>query len=178
MSEVKVSGELFGCVVLAFLQNQWVRRPEQVKAMIARHGEHFRLRFIRFALFRGCLTGRRLQQAFGAACDSIIWEETTREIGGTSHSWFPPDLDHMIDTIRTYRPTVVLSFGSSTWEALFRIQDEKSHCLDRCAIIRAPHPASRQADIMANLQLAAERMWKAVEQAPPPGPSGEGKESK
>lgn len=37
--------------IVAFLQNMWVKDPERVKQSIARYGEDYRLRFMRYALF-------------------------------------------------------------------------------------------------------------------------------
>ena len=51
--------------VLAFLQNMWVIDPKRIEASITRHGEAYRRRLIAYALFAGCLTGRRLRMAFG-----------------------------------------------------------------------------------------------------------------
>ena len=81
---------------LAFLQNMWVRDPERVKRDIARYGEECRLTYIEYCLFAGCLTGRRLRQAFGEdLLDRIVWEESTREIAGNASRFsrrIPPTL--------------------------------------------------------------------------------------
>lgn len=61
---------------LAFLQNMWVKNPDRVKAMVQREGEEFRRRFMEYALFRGCLTGRRIKAAFGELCDEITSQRT------------------------------------------------------------------------------------------------------
>lgn len=47
---------------VAFLQNMWVR-PHQV-AVVAKDGaaSDMRERLIRYALFAGCVTGRRLKE--------------------------------------------------------------------------------------------------------------------
>ena len=60
-------------IILAFMQNIWVRNPEKVRAMLARYGDDFRLRFVKWALFRGCVSGRRLKLVLGAElCDKFI----------------------------------------------------------------------------------------------------------
>ncbi len=160
---VSSCSDLLSCVVVAFMQNMWVRNPEKVKAMIARHGEDFRRRFIAYSLFRGCLTGRRLKAAFGVLCDDIVWEESTREIGGTANSYFPANLDHMIDVARTYKPRIVVTFGAAAWNAVCDVQ-EKSSCLDDCQFVRAMHPAARHPDIMGNLNEAADQLRRLVKQ--------------
>ncbi len=56
--------------IIAFLQNMWVRDPEKVRRSLEREedleirAEH-RLRYIEYALFAGCLTGRRLEALRG-----------------------------------------------------------------------------------------------------------------
>lgn len=91
--------------ILAFLQNQWFKDPEGVKAMFAEHPER-RERYIEAFLFMGCLTGRRLKSALGEElCNQIVWEEISPEIGGHASSKFPPDLAHIIGK---HKPDVVI----------------------------------------------------------------------
>lgn len=142
---------------LAFLQNMWVKDPERVKAMVQRNGEEFRRQFMEFALFRGCLTGRRIKAAFGGLCDDIIWEETTREIAGDPKTIFPADIDHMIDSIRTHQPEIVVTFGLIAWNAVCAVQ-EKSQCLARAHFVRAMHPTARHPNIIQNLNEAAAQL--------------------
>ncbi len=68
--------------VLGLLQNMWFKDPERAKKTLAfyyeKKGDGGRERFISDMLFFGCLTGRRLRQAFGEErCDEIIWEEVS-----------------------------------------------------------------------------------------------------
>src|SRR5580692_11689610 len=103
--------------IVAFLQNQWFKEPERVKAMLALHDndrvmqERVRRRLIHYALFAGCVTGRRLKKAFGNLTDKIIWEEGSREISGNASQFFPPDESHIRKIIDTERPDFILSFG-------------------------------------------------------------------
>jgi hypothetical protein len=129
----------------------WVKNPGQVKRAFERHGEDFRLRFMRYALFAGCLTGRRLLSAFGEdLCDQIIWEETTREIAGDAKTIFPPDLQHMRAVIDKHQPALVISFGKIAAEAVPQIWSGPK--------IICPHPAARQVDTFPRLQRAAAEM--------------------
>lgn len=141
-------------VTLAFMQNLWVRDPAKVKAMIDRHGEEFRRRAIKYALFAGCVSGRRLKQAFGPLCDEIVWDEITREIGGAANACFPPDFDHMVAVIKTVRPRIVLTFGVRARDAVCLVQ-ENSDALKDCKFVRAMHPAARH---LLNLNEAARQL--------------------
>lgn len=147
--------------VLAFLQNMWVRDPERVKAMIAKDGEVFRRRFMHYALFAGCLTGRRLRAAFGHWCDSIIWEEVSREIGGKASSVFPADISHIAQRIAEEKPDVILVFGHIATEGLARAGYGG---VPLPKLITGPHPAARSTDV-ERLLLGMRRQLVDVERA-------------
>jgi hypothetical protein len=126
--------------ILAFLQNQYFKNPDKARQVFARNPT-LRNKLITSFLFAGCLTGRRLQEALGSElCNQIIWEETSREVGGHSASRFAPDLDHMRNAIETHKPDVVLCFGKIAHDAMRQLQDRE---LLVNAVIYAPHPASR-----------------------------------
>lgn len=135
---------------VAFMQNQWVRDPERVKALIARHGEPYRRRLIATALFAGCLSGRRLKAAFGDACRRIVWEESTREIAGDPRTVFPADPVHIQAVIAEIKPTVVLTFGRIAGAAVVPLWTGN--------LIASPHPAARQADTMERLRYASQQL--------------------
>lgn len=125
--------------ILAFLQNQWFKNPDKAREVYARN-PHLRNQLIKRFLFAGCLTGRRLQEALSDLCDTIIWEETSKEVGGYSASKFAADLDHMHDAIITHKPDVVLCFGKVAHDAMRKLQDKEPVT----TVIYAPHPAARQ----------------------------------
>lgn len=134
--------------IVAFLQNQWVRDPVRVKAMIEKHGERYRQKFICFALFAGCLTGRRIRKAFGEeVVTSITWEETSKEIGDKASAFFPPDFDHINKVLIDTQPDIVIAFGSSATKALQKVWKGK--------LISGPHPAARGSHIKAELDRMA-----------------------
>jgi len=139
-------------MTVAFLQNMWVKNPERVRADIQRHGEGFRLRFMKYALFAGCVTGRRLKAAFGDLCDEIVWEETTREIAGDPKTIFPAQPDHIRAVLEKYKPDVVLTFGAIARLVVLPLWSGR--------LIAAPHPAARQPDTIAKLQAAAAELRK------------------
>lgn len=142
------------------MQNLWVRDPEKVGTMFRRHGEAFRLQFIQYALFRGCLTGRRLKSAFGDDCKRIIWEESTKQIAGDPKTIFPADHLHMVDVIRTYKPTVIITFGRIAHEALQAVFE--NHNFAGTCVIILPHPAARQATVPARLKQGAEEFRRLL----------------
>lgn len=141
--------------ILAFLQNQWVHEPERVQASIERYGEPYRRRFISFALFGGCSTGRRLRSTFGDLCDRIVWEEASPKIGGYSASYFAPDKNHICRRIDEEQPDIVLAFGSSACAA---VQKALSTRLDGTCIefIQLPHPVARHTGLMPLLKTTAD----------------------
>lgn len=148
--------------IVAFMQNQWFKNPERVKATIARTIEKEAARGTRDAqavreyyiaafLFMGCLTVRRLKMALGEdLCDSIIWEEQSPEIGGKSSSVFPPDFVHIRRVLGIHDPSHVVAFGVHAQGALLEIQQRDQ---SRWKLILAPHPAARQENVMERLKL-------------------------
>lgn len=144
--------------IVAFLQNQWFRDPEGVKAMMIEHPEQ-RERFIKAFLFMGCLTGRRLKSALGEKlCDQIVWEEISPEIGGHASSRFPSDLAHIKSVIEKHRPEIVVAFGALAKDGVRAVccQTEVKH---PCAMF-APHPAARQ-NPMPELRALREQLAAA-----------------
>jgi len=134
--------------VLAFLQNMWVIDPKRIEASITRHGEAYRRRLIAYALFAGCLTGRRLRMAFGRdTCQRIIWEEASREIAGNAREVCKPDHAHIAAVLERERPDVVLAFGQVAGAAVAGLWHGRLIC--------APHPAARQAGTLDRLREAA-----------------------
>jgi hypothetical protein len=126
--------------ILAFLQNQWFREPEKVKAVYACYPEH-RNRLIAAYLFMGCQTGKRLRATLGATlCKQIVWEECSPEIGGHANSAFPADLDHMRAAITKHKPDVVVTFGKLATEAIQKLAPA-------CRVITGPHPTSRNSPV-------------------------------
>jgi hypothetical protein len=140
---------------LAFLQNQWFKDPEGIKALYARYPDK-RNRFTKQFLFMGCLSGKRLQKAFGAqVCDAIIWEEASPEVGAHSSSLFKADLGHIEQAIKLHNPDVILCFGKiasdAVKQAVQRIQQDKGLLIPT---LYGPHPAARKNPMPALLAMA------------------------
>lgn len=140
-----------GGTVVAFLQNMWLRDPEKARRLIAKYGESYRRRLIRYALFAGCLTGRRLRAAFGpAVCEEIVWEEATQEIAGNSRKVCPPEPEHIRAVLEKHQPAVVITFGRVAGDAVAEIWGGK--------LIRCVHPAARQKGTVERLAEVAEEL--------------------
>lgn len=130
--------------ILAVLQNQWFKDPEAWRRSIERH-PHMRRRMIAFALFRGCLTGRRLKAVFGEdLCHDIVWEEASPHIGGHASSAFPADIPHLKAMLTEIEPNVVLAFGRIASDALTQIVQEQP-------LLVGPHPAARGAETLPRM---------------------------
>lgn len=141
--------------ILVFLQNQWFKEPDKVKAIYARHPEGRNDMIARF-LFMGCMTGKRLQAAFGAElCQVIKWEEVSPEIGGTSSSVFPADPDHMIMAIEKFSPDVIVCLGGVAAEGMRRVS--KAYEGDaRMIVLYGPHPTARHDTMPALKEIGQE----------------------
>lgn len=144
--------------VLAFLQNQWFRNPDRVKAILE-HGERlypgrYRRRFIASMLFAsGNRTGNILRRTFGNEwLEGIEWEEASTAIGGNAASVFPADLAHMAGVIDKVRPLVVIGFGKIACDALHKWAGVP------WLLIEAPHPCARGTDTLEKLDLARQAL--------------------
>lgn len=137
---------------LAFLQNMWVKDPERVRKAIEEDGEEFRRRFMRYALFAGCKTGRMITKAFGKSLvEAMEFEETTRVISGNPKEILPVDLVHMRNAIELHKPKVIIAFGAIAHNAMAQIPHAAKY-------IQAHHPASRHPDSYQNLVTAAKTL--------------------
>jgi hypothetical protein len=139
--------------VVAFLQCQWFKNPEHVRRIYAAHAGDMDRRAslnARF-LFYKSPTGKRLMDAFGGLCDSIVWEEVSPQIAGESSGCFPADLDHMMKVLMHHKPDIVLAFGRLAREAMASYGYEFE-------LICGPHPAARHATVAVELRAMAERL--------------------
>jgi hypothetical protein len=137
------------------LENQWFKDPPRMRRMLETTYKGERSEFVRTFLFFGCLTGNRIQAAFGDRWTDpgrAVWEETSPQMGSRPGEKFPADLEHIRASLLTHRPDVVVAFGKTACAAI-----------DQCrmfagltfAVIEAPHPAARQDDVATRLRAAA-----------------------
>lgn len=142
-------------IIMAFLQNQWFRDPERVKQIRQRPewAERPRHDWNRTWLFFGCLTGRRLQAALGEElCQTIIWEEISPKISGTSAGRFPADFNHIKQCLEEHPPTLVLAFGRPAADALAAVQFELQQAKQPIWQLRTCcHPTARGAGVVERL---------------------------
>lgn len=144
-------------MIVAFLQNAWVRDPARLEKMFAQQDEQFRRRMLASLLFMGCVTGRRLKSAFGEElCDAIVWEETTRVIAGDPKTILPAQPEHIRAVLNELKPAAVLALGAIAAKSVFAVM---SDCQHKAILITAPHPAARQADVMQRLRDAGKQLW-------------------
>lgn len=143
--------------ILGVMQNQWFKRPDVIKQMIAAAAdqERYRRRLITHALFAGCRSGRVLRRVFGDLCDTIVWEEASREIGGHASSVFPPDVAHLRAVVESVSPDIIIAFGTIARDGLTQATDRR--------IVLAPHPVARGADTMDRLNAALREVQELIE---------------
>lgn len=141
--------------IVAFLQNQWFKNPERHKGFAERYPQ-LREEMIRRFLFSGCKTGRILKASLGESlCKQIIWEETSREVGGHSSSIFPPDYEHINGVCLKHNPDIIVAFGKQASEALTKRDGfEFLFC--------GPHPANRRDGTREELCDLRERIERLV----------------
>jgi hypothetical protein len=142
--------------ILAILQNQWFKDPEGVKKMYEEHPER-RNRYIEAFLFMGCLSGKRLEKAFGQElCGKIIWEEASPQIAGFASAVFPADPDHICKALIDHKPQMVLTFGkiaTDGFQAALKLHPEPIKFYH----LSGPHPAAKT-DVIQRLNEMADRV--------------------
>lgn len=122
-------------IAVAFLQNQWLKNPDSARALIEKHGDKGRDRLTKYALFAGCVSGRRIKAAFGDLIDGISWHEASPVITATPRACPPADLGHIMRSIDRLRPDVIIAFGKIASDAL--------RIVWKGPLIVGPHPAAR-----------------------------------
>lgn len=145
--------------VVVYLQNMWVKEPAKIQASLDRHKDNpmFWNKMCKLLLFAGCITGRRIKNAFGDLVNDMIFDETTKEIAGDSKKIFKPDYFHIESSLNRLKPDVVICFGAIATKAVTNVI-ENGGCEFVPAIISAPHPAARQPDTMDKLKTAAKQL--------------------
>jgi hypothetical protein len=136
--------------ILAILQNQWFKDPAAVQQIYHRHPERRNDLIARF-LFMGCLTGKRLQQAFGPLIDRIVWEEASPRVGGHSGSVFDADPVHLAAAIAKHQPQLILCFGRVAGDGIRAMQIDPA-----ITVLYGPHPAACQNPMPALKSLASQ----------------------
>ncbi len=150
-------------IVLAFLQNLWVKDPEGWKDIV--NDETRRVGIIRHLLLDyGCLTGRRIKACFDGLLDHMIFEEASRIIAGDSRTICPPDQEHIKACIEKYKPKVIVTFGKVATDAVMPVWAAMD--ID-CSVLPCPHPAARQKDTTLKLLASARTIRSLLPQTTP-----------
>lgn len=151
------------CRAMMLLQNQWFNDVDRAKVTLSMYKEHKGERwgwnrFVRDMLFMGCLTGKRIKAAFGEdLCydESVVFEETSTDMGGHPSSVFPPNESHLVKSLEKYRPKVIVAFGVLACEALKLPKVRVAVSMGNIKVIETCHPAARGSDTLARLTTAA-----------------------
>lgn len=142
-------------VIVAFLQNMWVKDVARHQKLLAQFGEIYRRKMMNYALFAGCMTGKRLKAAFGdELCKRIIWEEASRVVTSTPSESPPADPVHIAAVLEQYKPTLVICFGKTASNAVPPLFKGTSFI--------APHPTARRIDTVTKLEQTAKWLQAAI----------------
>lgn len=151
-------------MIVAFLQNMWFPAASipKIEAAFKRYAQtpEDRSDLIARYLFIRCLTGRRLQAAFGKWCDEIMWEESTTQIASEASGSFPPDPHHIHAVIGHFQPDTILTFGRIATDAVRKLMPPGAR------LISGPHPAARHASVMEELKRMADGLGSSRENEP------------
>lgn len=147
--------------ILVFMQNMWVKEPAKVQVVLDRHKDKpdFWNRMVKSLLFSGCITGKRIKQAFGDLTTDMIFDESTKEILNNPRDVPKADLVHMRNTILRIRPDAILTFGNHAAKGLDKIITSPYvfyHIRIPKHIFNAPHPAARQPETITRLKNIAQ----------------------
>lgn len=154
--------------ILAFMQNAWFHNPEKVRhimaAMTPERAETYRRRLIAYSLFAGCKSGRVLEHVFGKRlCQEIVWEESTKDVGGHASSVFPADIEHIRSRIIEESPQIVLSFGGVATDGVIAATREfNTGHFAQVTYIGGPHPTARAATTKRSLESMAANLQRVL----------------
>lgn len=152
-------------VILAFLQNMWVKNPESSKKTLKRNPKIWN-RMVKSYLFTGCVTGSRIKKAFGEdLAFEIIYDECTKELADNPKTICKPDPKHILDTITAIQPDIIIMFGQIAQNAVGKVIAE-THCITKHTELhsfKAPHPAARQPDTLSKLMDIAEKVRYSIQ---------------
>ena len=136
--------------IVAFLQNMWVSPNRVAYVSSFNPVSETRELMIAYALFAGCLTGRRLEQVFGEQlCSDIIWQEANPTIADNPRTYYPPDNKHIAAVLSKHSPDVILCFTRAGEDAIKGLMPY--------AVMFFPciHPAARGKDTLDRLRHTA-----------------------
>ena len=133
--------------IVALLQNMWVL-PRSLQT-VAQHPpvSDQRERLIHYALFAGCLTGRRLKAALGEElCEAIVWQEANPTVATDAKKYFPPDREHLRAVLAKHQPDVVVCFTKAGEATIREVMPPE------IKFVPCVHPACRHESTMTKLR--------------------------
>lgn len=154
--------------ILCILQNQWADDPDRVLALHAKH-PGMRNEIISRMLFRGSLTGKRIEYVFGDMMKehAFIFDEASTVIAPSSKCNPPYNANHVRETIRRVRPDAVIAFGSSSRRAIDDVRKAKRDKIDLPPVVECIHPAIQKPGWMAALLDAKKQIKEISKQLQP-----------
>ena len=141
--------------ILVFLQNMWVKNPDRVKKILDKNPELWNSLCKDF-LFMGCITGKRIQNAFGELIEFMIFDETTKEIADSPKTIYKPDYMHIMNSVKLNKPNIILTFGNIAFDAVKTSYKMSPGNFATETIIKCIHPAARQPQTIYELNYIAD----------------------
>lgn len=154
--------------ILCILQNQWANDPDSIKALHAKHPGR-RNEIITKMLFRGSLTGKRIEAVFGDLMEqhAFIFDEASTVVTSSAKGNPPYNANHVRETIRRVQPDAIIAFGSSSRRAIEDVRKTKRDNLDLPPVIECVHPAIQKPGWMREMLDAKKAIQQLGKQLQP-----------
>ena len=151
--------------ILCILQNQWANNPDQVLALHARYPGK-RNEIISRLLFRGSLTGKRIEAVFGDLMEqhAFIFDEASTVVMPSAKGNPPYNANHVRETIRRVQPDAIIAFGTSSRRAIEDVRKAKRDRLELPPVIECVHPAIQKPGWMQQMLDAKKRLKEISKQ--------------
>ena len=154
--------------ILCILQNQWANDPDRILALHAKH-PGMRNEIITKMLFRGSLTGKRIEAVFGDLMEqhAFIFDEASTVVTSSAKGNPPYNANHVRETIRRVQPDAIIAFGTSSRRAIEDVRKAKRDRLDLPPVIECVHPAIQKPGWMAEMLDAKKQLKELSKQLQP-----------
>lgn len=126
--------------IVAFMQNPWFKPGTKQRIIdLYNNDQEFHQRVL-----AGCMSGKRLMQAFGVLYTLIWWDNANPEPVNESQGARPPNIYHMIGVITKISPRIVLTIGEQAYAGMQAIEKmEHEIRLPQYTRIHCHHPNAR-----------------------------------
>ncbi len=151
--------------ILCILQNQWANDPDRILALHAKHPGR-RNEIITKMLFRGSLTGKRIEAVFGDLMEqhAFIFDEASTVVMPSAKGNPPYNANHVRETIRRVQPDAIIAFGTSSRRAIEDVRKAKRDRLELPPVIECVHPAIQKPGWMQQMLDAKKRLKEISKQ--------------